>query len=72
MTTLLLIEPNGQLMMTPGMSKCYSNKEYKVYKSSFDKHNYVVLRRKDQMCALASDYTTNHLKFDHKLQSKIK
>ena len=69
MKTLLLQEPSGQLMFTPGMEKVYSNKDYKVYKSSFENHNYVIIRKFDDMAALVEDYTDTsvNLKFTHKL-----
>lgn len=70
--TLMLVEPNGQMMMTPGMTKCYANKEFKVYKSSFDNHNYVVIKRNDRTCAIVEDYTINTLVFDHKYEGKFK
>jgi len=70
MKTLLLVDPKSkQVFMTPSMTKVYSNHEFKVYKSTFDTHHQVIIRRFDDMCALVLDYTdiTQSLNFEYKL-----
>jgi len=71
MKTLILKEPSGQLMMTPSMQKCYSNQDYKVYRSTFDSHSYVVVRKRDRMCSLCENYINFSMVFDHELQGVI-
>lgn len=54
--TLMLKESSGQLMVTPQVYKCYSNKEYKVYRTFGDEPSYVVIRKSDSKCGIFKEY----------------
>jgi hypothetical protein len=60
-------------MITPEVFKVYSNNDYKVYKSTFEGHYYVIIRKSDKMVALAEEYNTmgSGFKFDHKLEASF-
>lgn len=62
--TLMLKESSGQLMVTPQVYKCYSNEEYKVYKTFGDEPSYVVIRKSDDKCGIFTEYPMKAHGFD--------
>ena len=67
----MLKEPSGQLMVTPELTKRYSNSEFKVYQSTFDSKELIVVRRLDKAVAicLSWDELSNPLCFEYKLEA---
>ena len=62
--TLMLKEKSGQLIITPEVYKCYSNVDYKVYRSFFDEPDYIVVRKSDNAALISRDYRMQSLSFD--------
>lgn len=65
--TLILQTPEGTLNIIK-MFKCYSNHEFKVYKSNINE-DYCILKKKDNTVAVSKDYRSNGLTFNHTLKA---
>jgi hypothetical protein len=71
--TLLLVGEDKQSFITPELVKVYSNKDYKVLKSTFVGHEYLIVNRRTKKVALVPSYkevNLTKLKFEYKILLK--
>jgi hypothetical protein len=72
--TLMMIGKDKQSFITPKLQKVYSNKEYKVLKSHFVGHEYLIIDRRTKKVAFTPSYTEldlTKLEFDYKILMKF-